>query len=61
MIFSLTKRLEADMAAAKSYEEWKEAALAHDEETGVNAWKKSDESSISTTSRSAAGCGALNA
>ena len=44
MIFSLTKRLEADMAAAKSYEEWKEAALAHDEETGVNAWKKSDES-----------------
>ena len=44
MIFSLTKRLEADMAAATSYEEWKEAALAHDEETGVTAWKKSDES-----------------
>lgn len=44
MIFSLTKRLEADMAAATSYDEWKEAALAHDKETGVDEWKKSDES-----------------
>ena len=44
MIFSAAKRLQADMDAAASYEEWKEAAIAHDEATGVAKWKKSDES-----------------
>jgi len=44
MIFSATKRLEADMAAAGSYDEWKAAAVAHDKRSGVERWVKSDES-----------------
>lgn len=44
MIFSATKRLEADMAAAKSYDEWKAAAIAHDQKSGVWRWQASDES-----------------
>ena len=44
MIFSVTKRLQAEMAAATSYEEWAEAAKAYDEKSGVMAWKTSDES-----------------
>ncbi|MCP4302934.1 MAG: DUF3336 domain-containing protein [Gammaproteobacteria bacterium] len=44
MIFSATKRLEADMAAADSYEEWKAAAIAHDKKSGVTRWVKLDES-----------------
>jgi NTE family protein len=44
MILSATKRLEAAMAAAGSYEEWREAAIAHDEKSGVMRWKTSDES-----------------
>ena len=44
MIFSETKRLEADMAAAQTYDEWKAAAIAHDKKSGVERWVKSDES-----------------
>ncbi len=44
MIFSATKRLQAEMDAASTYEEWAEAAKAHDEKSGVMAWKLSDES-----------------
>lgn len=44
MIFSATKRLEGDMAAAESYDEWKEAAIAHDQKSGVWRWQASDES-----------------
>lgn len=44
MIFSATKRLEADMAAAESYDEWKAAAIAHDQKSGVWRWQASDES-----------------
>lgn len=44
MIFSETKRLEADMAAAETYDEWKAAATAHDKKSGVERWVKSDES-----------------
>jgi NTE family protein len=44
MIFSVTKRLQADMDAASSYAEWKKAAIAHDEASGVAKWKTSDES-----------------
>lgn len=44
MIFSVSKRLQADMDAAASYEEWKDAAIAHDKNSGVAKWKKSDES-----------------
>jgi len=32
------------MDAATSYDEWKEAAIAHDKASGVETWKKSDES-----------------
>ena len=42
MIFSLTKRLEADMAAAGSYAEWKKAAIEHDKASGAEKWKNSD-------------------
>ncbi|MBT8087131.1 MAG: DUF3336 domain-containing protein [Gammaproteobacteria bacterium] len=44
MILSNTKRLEAAMAAAESYEEWREAAIEHDKKSGVGRWKNSDES-----------------
>jgi NTE family protein len=44
MIFSATKRLQADMDAATSYDEWKDAAIAHDEASGIAKWKRSDES-----------------
>ena len=44
MIFSATKRLQADMDAAQSYDEWKAAAIAHDKASGVNSWVTSDES-----------------
>jgi NTE family protein len=44
MIFSATKRLQADMDNATSYGEWKEAAIAHDKASGVATWKNSDES-----------------
>ena len=44
MVFSATKRLQEQMDAATSYEEWKKAAIAHDVESGVVKWKKSDES-----------------
>ncbi|MGB5258319.1 MAG: DUF3336 domain-containing protein [Woeseiaceae bacterium] len=44
MIISTTKRLEADMAAATTYEEWKAAAIAHDKKSGVLRWQNSDES-----------------
>ncbi len=44
MILSATKRLETDMAAAESYEEWRAAAIAHDKKSGVARWKSSDES-----------------
>jgi len=44
MIFSATKRLQADMDAADSYDEWSAAAIAHDEASGVKKWVESDES-----------------
>ncbi|MDH3274906.1 MAG: DUF3336 domain-containing protein [Gammaproteobacteria bacterium] len=44
MVFSATGRLQAEMDAATSYEEWKAAAIAHDNESGIVKWKKSDES-----------------
>ena len=44
MFLSVTKQLEADMEAAKSYAEWKAAAIAHDKKSGVSQWRTSDES-----------------
>jgi NTE family protein len=44
MIPSATKRLEAAMARAESYEEWRAAAIAHDKASGVYKWVESDDS-----------------
>ena len=44
MILSATKRLLRAMDAATSYEEWREAAIAHDKASGVYEWVQSDES-----------------
>jgi TAG lipase/steryl ester hydrolase/phospholipase A2/LPA acyltransferase len=45
MSFSATKRLQADMDAATSYDEWKDAAIAYDKGTNLERWKSDDESS----------------
>jgi len=39
-----TKLLEADMAEAASYEDWREAAIEHDETSGAARWKAMDQS-----------------
>ena len=39
-----TRRLEAAIDQAQTYQEWKEAALAMDEHTGVTRWKRMDQS-----------------
>ena len=44
MILSATRRLQRAMDSAQSYEEWREAAIAHDEASGVRKWVESDES-----------------
>jgi NTE family protein len=44
MILSATGRLQAAMSAAESYDEWREAAVAHDKASGVDKWIESDES-----------------
>jgi NTE family protein len=44
MIFAGRKKLERAMEQASSYEEWKEAALAHDEKKGLDRWKLIDQS-----------------
>src|SRR5210317_1896894 len=41
---SASRRHEKNMAAAASYEEWKEAAIAHDKSTGMARWKAEDKS-----------------
>ena len=44
MILSKLQKLEYAMAEAESYEEWREAAIEHDEASGVDEWVESDES-----------------
>lgn len=44
MILNTTLKIEKAMAQAQSYAEWSDAAAAHDRSTGVDVWKKSDES-----------------
>ena len=44
MLLSKTQKLEYAMDEALSYEEWREAAIEHDETTGVDEWVESDES-----------------
>ncbi|MDB4512284.1 DUF3336 domain-containing protein [Arenicella sp.] len=39
----MTKALERKMDKAKSYKEWRTAAIAHDEQSGLAKWKKKDE------------------
>ena len=45
MVFTATKRLQADMDAATSYKEWKAAAIAYDKGTNLQRWKSNDKSS----------------
>lgn len=42
MIFAATRKHQAAMKAATSYEEWKEAAIACDQASGLVKWKESD-------------------
>jgi len=44
MILTATDRLQAAMANASSYDEWRQAAIAHDKASGVSRWVESDES-----------------
>jgi len=46
MVFSGTKRLQADMDAATSYDEWKDAAIAFDKGTDLARWKSDDKSEV---------------
>lgn len=41
---SIIKKLEQAMQRAENYQEWKEAAIAYDEESGLDRWKKMDRS-----------------
>lgn len=40
----MSKALERKMVEAETYEEWKEAAIAYDERTGLERWKQSEKS-----------------
>lgn len=40
----MSKMLDRKLANAKSYKEWREAAISHDEHSGLNAWKNKDQS-----------------
>lgn len=44
MILSVSKRLQAALDEATTYDEWKAAAIEHDEQTGMDKWKSDDES-----------------
>jgi NTE family protein len=45
MVLSRTRHLQAAMDSAATYEEWKEAAIAYDDKSGLARWKAVDESS----------------
>ena len=44
MIFSATKQLQSNMDTARTYKEWKAAAIAYDKATKLQEWKAEDES-----------------
>ncbi len=44
MLIKSTKKFEKQMRRASSYEEWKDAALAHDNASGAERWKQMDPS-----------------
>ena len=41
-----TRKLEKAMEKASSYEEWKEAAIAHDKKNGLDRWKETEQSRL---------------
>ena len=41
-----TRKLEKAMEKASSYEEWKEAAIAHDKRNGLDRWKETEQSRL---------------
>ena len=40
------KKLEKQMALASTYEEWREAAIQHDELSGQKRWREVDQTSL---------------
>ena len=42
----MSRALERKMAEAETYEEWKEAAIAYDERTGLERWKQGEKLSL---------------
>ena len=44
MLFSKTRKLERDLNAASSYDEWRQAAIAQDTHSGLERWKRIDPS-----------------
>ena len=44
MILSMSRALERKMAEAETYQDWKDAAIAHDERTGAQNWKQREKS-----------------
>lgn len=42
----MSKALERKMSEAENYEEWKEAAIAHDERNNIERWKQSEKSRL---------------
>lgn len=46
MILTMSKELERKMLNAGSYEEWKKAALAHDEHNGMQSWKQVEKTGL---------------
>ena len=46
MVFNAVSKIEAAMAGAESYEAWTEAALDHDAKTGMDRWKRMDQTRL---------------
>ena len=44
MLLSKKRKLEQEIKAASNYEEWRQAAIAYDEATGLDRWKRNDPS-----------------
>ena len=44
MLLSKKRKLEQELKAASNYEEWRQAAIAYDEATGLDRWKRNDPS-----------------
>ena len=44
MLLSKTRKHNASMAAAQTYEDWRDAALAHDNSSGAALWKDTEDS-----------------